>query len=475
MTSQDQEPQTPPHQTDSPFLLTKDELNLAEFPFSLPTHRHPKGKDVIHITIPGTDPKGRPIVREWIARGSADLGLPLATDEEVLLGLFHLWQKEGFKERHIWFTQHRLFTVLGWSPGAQSYARLEQALDRLLGLSIKSNQTFWDKGKMCHVIDGFGLVDSYRLWKRKDQDTLTPFLSRVTFSESIYGSIMAGYMKTLDLNFYLALRFPLSRKLYRFLDKRAYKKHIVEMKLHDLADRLAMTDSAYPSVIKNHLKAPHQELIDDGFLESVHYEEKNDDAWIRYAVVPKQRRRIVGLPSLKPSRTRITPNPLIKELTDRGVTHQVAADLVERFGESRVAEQIEAFDHLRRQNSPQLAKNPPGYLRCAIEEGFAMPTGYVSKAARERKLQEQEAAKRRQDEAKAAEERAERETAERLEALWQTIAADEQTKIIEGILATVFRPVVESYRREIAEGRDGPGCWSVLGERNRILEERFRR
>jgi len=175
-----------------PPVITKEEMNLVEFPFSLPTNRHPKNRDIIHITIEGMDSQQRPIDREWIVTGSRKYGLPLATDEEVLLGLFHLWQRDRFKERSVWFTQYSLFKLLGWAPDMRSYRRLEQAMDRLLGLSIKSHQTFWDNKEKCHVTDGFGLVDSYRLWRRDSKSADHPFLSRVTFSEFLSCVLSSG-------------------------------------------------------------------------------------------------------------------------------------------------------------------------------------------------------------------------------------------------------------------------------------------
>lgn len=457
-------------------VITKEEMNLVEFPFSLPANRHPKDRDIIHITIGGMDSQQRPVDREWVVTGSRKYGLPLATDEEVLLGLFHLWQKDRFKERSVWFTQYSLFKLLGWAPDMRSYHRLERSMDRLLGLSIKSHQTFWDNKEKCHVTDGFGLVDSYRLWRRDSKSADHPFLSRVTFSEFLYDSILAGYIKSLDLGFYLALRFPLARKLYRFLDKRSYKTPVVEMNLQSLADRLAMTDSAFPSRVKANLRNAHRELIDSGFLRSVRYDERAGETWVRYAVAPKSAWNRIAAKAADDERKPDFPeNPLVVELAARGVTRDAAVDLVERCGEKAVADQIEAFDFLVRQNNPQLLKNPAGYLRCAIEGNFAIPPGFVSKADRERKRQEQEAAERRKIEAKEAEERAERETFERCEEIWRELADETREEIDAEVFESLRRlnpQIVRTLEKERVEGRESIAHWTYVSARNKILAER---
>jgi hypothetical protein len=160
-------------------------------------------------------------------------------------------------------------------------------------------------------------------------------------------------IKTLDLNFYLSLRF--ARKLYRFLDKRSYKKSVVEMSLQGMADRLAMADSASPSRVKANLQNAHQELIDRGFLKSVQYTEKAGKTWIRYTVVPKSMRDKIVVAAIQEEAPSF-PHPLVTELSSRGITRDVAGALVEGHGEKIVADQIEAFDYLTSRNSPQLRK-----------------------------------------------------------------------------------------------------------------------
>jgi len=247
------------------------------------------------------------------------------------------------------------------------------------------------------------------------------------------------------------------------------------MSLQSLADRLAMTDSAYPSKVKENLRNAHRELMDSGFLRSVRYDKRAGEAWVCYAVAPKSAWNRIAAKATGERKPEFPENPLVVELASRGVTRDAAADLVERCGEKAVAEQIEAFDFLVRQNNPQLLKNPAGYLRCAIEGNFAIPPGFVSKADRERKRQEQEAAERRKIEAKEAEDRAERETFERCEGIWRELADETREEIDAEVFESLRRlnpQIVRTLEKERAEGRESIAHWTYIAARNKILAER---
>lgn len=351
---------------DRPRTLTKDELNLAEYPFALPCLRAPKGCTEIRAFEMGLDAAGRPIQREWTVHPS-HLGLPLALDEEVFLGLIHLLhQQTQFKDRHIQFTQHHLFSILGWGGGQWAYERLEQSLIRLKGSLIKCKDSFWDHKGKCYVSRGFSLIDNYTLYRRDDASSEKPFLSSVSFNEAIFESFSSGFIKSLDFGLYLSLKLPISRKLFRLLDKKLYKASVYEIELMRLAGRIALTDRAYPSDVKKHLAGAHQELEKVGFLKSASYIRRGTTASIRYVMNPREEWRPV-------TRKLATPgeNPLVRELVSRGITSVVARALLKDHGEHRVAEKLEVFDYLRSASSPLLSKNPAGFLRMSIEKDFA--------------------------------------------------------------------------------------------------------
>lgn len=454
-----------------PRRVSKDELNLIEFPFSLPCHRHPKNRTTIHIAEESLDQEGRPVAREWTVR--AMNGLPLAIDEEVYLGAMHLLQQAGFKERHLHFTQYSFLQLLGWGTGNREYQRLKQSLDRLRGVIIESKGTFWDHRGKCRVTRNFNLLDEYVLYER-DQATASdqPFISRLSFSEFIFESFQAGFIKTLDLDFYLSLKLPIARKLFRYLDKQAYQGNVFETDLARLAQKLAITDSAYLSKIKQHLDPSHKELLSLGFLKSANYLRRGRAPSVRYLIAAREEwvRREVTVP--KVAAAACQRHPLAKELIARGITPGVADDLVKTCDEKSVADKLEVFDYLRQEQSPAIAKNPAGFLRQSIEKDFAPPAGYVSRAERQRRKEEEKATRQRQaDEARAVEvELLERK--EYFETLWSSLDDSERTRLEEEALQRINSFALKLYTKEKEAGRSGSGHQTLRNEIEQLLAAR---
>ena len=89
-----------------------------------------------------------------------------------------------------------------------------------------------------------------------------------------------------------------------------------------------------------------------------------------------------------------TPEGLKFELIDRGITKIVAGRLIKNYEENRIREKIELFDYLKANNSQQLAKNPAGYLRKAIEEDYSPPEGFTTREQREERAKKAKDAER---------------------------------------------------------------------------------
>lgn len=457
-----------------PKSVTKDELNLVEFPFSLPCHRHPRDKKVIHIAEKITDPEGTPRLREWIVTGSTLHGLPLAIDEEVFLGLLQVLQQTGFQDRHASFTQYSFLRRLGWPTNAPAYARLKHSLDRLRGAVIESRGTFWDHKAKSFVTRSFNLIDNYALYERENRAADQPFLSSVTFNEFLFESFQAGFIKTLDFDFYLSLRLPISRKLFRLLDKRAFKGETFRVDLDRLAQRLAITDSAYPSKIKQHLEEPHRELTQRGVLKKATYLRSGRSPAVSYTIAPssswKHRRpelvEHVSEPVAK-------EHPLLAELVSRGISKGVALSLLAAHDEKRVADKLEVFDFLRQRQSPMASKNPPGFLRDSIEKDYAPPPGYVSRAEREKKKIEEEEAKRREREAREEKAKAEADRVTRLDAVWNSLSQQEQAGIQEIAIQSLNSFALQRYREEKLTNRVSTGHHALKAAIDGVLSERY--
>lgn len=433
---------------------TKDELNLVEYPFSLPCHRHPKGKQVIHLSEQIKDPQGKPKLREWIVTGSSLHGLPLAIDEEVFLCVMYFLSQNNFETREIHFTQYNFLKRLDWSTNDRAYQRLKQCLDRLRGVVIESRGTFWDHRAKCYITKSFNLIDGYSLYDKETGSGDQPFLSSVTVSDFILQSINSGFVKTLNFDFYRSLHLPIARKLFRVLDKKLHNGDIFEADLMRLAQRLAITDSLYPSKVKQNLKGPHAELIDRGVIKSAKFIRRGKSASVRYTITPRSTWKN-RKPVAADTQVLRQQHPLVVELIARGITPDVARDLLAAYGEKKVAEKLEVFDDLVAGQSQTISKSPAGFLRHSIEKDFAPPAGYVSRAERRRRKDEEAEAQRRQREFEKARDAAEAERQAKFEALWSSLTETDRQTLEAQVLQTLNSFTRKAYEKEKADGRKG--------------------
>jgi len=239
-------------------IASKDEMNLVEFPFTLLSKRNEGQK-----TIEFTDwimVNGKLAKREWIVTGSDKYGLPTAGDEELYIALMKVSKDMDFQSRKVPFTRYQLAKLMGWGLDGISYERIEQGLDRLSGVRIKAKNAFWDNEKKKYVTVNFGIIDDYYLYderrpsKKHGITQKEPPISNFSWNEVLFNSFKSGNIKTIDAEFYFALKSSIAKRLYRFLDKKKYGgKSKFEIGIRKLASLLPLKDN-YPSHIKVLLK-----------------------------------------------------------------------------------------------------------------------------------------------------------------------------------------------------------------------------
>jgi hypothetical protein len=129
--------------------------------------------------------------------------------------------------------------------------------------------------------------------------------------------------------------------------------------LFELQKHIPLGPYAYVSKVKEKLKAAHEELIERGFVSRVVYEEKST---VRYEVSEAFRRRRQGLELAGTKEELIA----IQLLTRSGLRGDVARDLVAKYGPAHCTRYANALPLQKN------LRNPAGWLRRAIEEGFEL-------------------------------------------------------------------------------------------------------
>jgi len=437
----------------------KDELNLAEFPIAALSDRVPDGQ----LTLVFEDKLERrdsaPIVRRLTIMGTPKHGLPTSMDDEVLVGLIQLTKRRSnFTDPRVTFSRYELIELLGWPQSGHSYRRIEEALHRWVGVVLMYENAWWDNNAKSWVDENFHVLDNVTLYDRErrkpsraaksatkaaapkrsrkvgsEGDPLP--LSSFKWNEVIFQSFQSGNLKQLDLEFYLRLRLPTTKRMFRFLDKRFYRRSQLDFDLRTLAcEHIGLSRSYAPTELKRRLRPALEELEGLGFLEPL-------DADERYSWVARGSWRII---LIRGEAAQGEPTPqsgagdLVEALRGRGVTHKTAAELVASHPHGRVRTKLEVFDWLVKNRDKRVGKNPAGYLVASIRSDYRAPTDFT---AAEAKGKEAKGASESADEDRRRRRRAKDETdrAKASEAAlrerWGRLAEPERAAIVAAVKA----------------------------------------
>jgi len=202
-------------------------------------------------------------------------------------------------------------------------------------VTIKAERAFWDNKKRRYVDVGFHVIDDYAIYdeqpgrKSRVGKKRLPY-SYVAWNQVIFASFQSGYIKHLDTAFFFSLRSALSRRLYRYLDKKRYDgKPAFRIGLRKLAfEKLGMSRNYYPSHIKQELGRAHTELLAHGFLRDVAYQQRKgrQDDLVIYRFTS---RKYMVEERVEDSER----DELVTQLVAEGVTRSVAEELVAEYGE----------------------------------------------------------------------------------------------------------------------------------------------
>src|SRR3954462_9903906 len=286
----------------------KDELNLAEFPIAALTDRIPDGQTTMVFEDQLERRDNAPIVRRLTIMGTHKHGLPTSLDDEVLVGLIQLTKRRSnFTDARVQFSRYELIELLGWPQSGQSYRRIEEALHRWVGVVLMYENAWWDNVAKSWVDEQFHVLDNVTLYDRERRrppprsgksgksdrgggsraDKAPLPLSSFRWNEVIFQSFQSGNLKQLELEFYLGLRLPTTKRMFRFLDKRFYRRSRLDFDLRTLAcEHIGMSRSYAPTELKRRLKPALDELERLGFLEPFSAEE-------RYSYVKRGTWRII--------------------------------------------------------------------------------------------------------------------------------------------------------------------------------------
>jgi plasmid replication initiation protein len=369
----------------------RDEMNLAEFPIAVLADRAPEGAKTLIFRVDHG---------QLTITGSDAYGLPTAPDADVIVALIQLTKlKNDFKKPTVHFTRYELLRLLGWNNEGRSYRRLDESLKRWVGVTLHYANCWWDNRSKTygdatlHILESAIILEGKGKFQDEDKQASLP-LSSFTWNKIFLESCHADNLKYLDVTMYFSLQHSASKRLYRFLDKRFYKRPSWVFDLPEIAfERVGLSRKYAHNVakIREKLQPAIDELEQKGFLESLGRDERYFKAKGTWKIRLDKR---IARPGLAIPDAAAEEHPgLLKALVERGVTRAKAEDLIRRHAPERIQQKLGVFDWMAERKDKRIGKSPAGWLVKAIEDDYAAPKSYEDREAR----QVREEARRQRD------------------------------------------------------------------------------
>lgn len=175
-----------------------------------------------------------------IIKATSD-GLPTIFDKDILLYcgslLMDQINKGHMPPKRLRVSSHDLLIATNRQTSGEGYNLLKKALDRLKGVSIKTNI----KTNKREITSAFGLIESYEIIESsRVKDRMIRL--EITLSDWFYNSIIGKEVLTIHRN-YFRLRKALDRRIYEIARKYCGRKEEWKIGLEKLKDKAGSTSS----------------------------------------------------------------------------------------------------------------------------------------------------------------------------------------------------------------------------------------
>ena len=370
----------------------RDELNFAEFPLSALSEKSDPSVKTIYFEDKIFDrSKNEFIPRRVTITGSDAFGLPTPLDEEVLLALIQLSKLQGFTSKRVYFTRYQLLQILNWAPNGQCYSRLDQALNRWMGVTMYYKNAWRDRKAQSWVDESFHMLERVKIITDERRSADSGYTSYFEWNEAVFKSFQNGNVKALNYDFFLSIESSIAKRLYRFLDKRFHHSISVEFELKSLCyEHVGLSRNSPVADLKRKLSRAIDELESRGFLAPISKEDRfRKDAPGLWKVIFKK--AVQGDPKSLESKAPPKVKSVEEMLVDFGIREAKAAELVKLHGEEVVRDKLTVATWLKEKRDQSLIANPPGFLIASIEKDFETPKAFsdeILKAERTRASEE---------------------------------------------------------------------------------------
>ena len=294
--------------------------------------------------------------------GGREYGLPGPVDRDVYVGIMKLVHRMGGMSQDglVSFSLYELLKILGKNRGGNNYEKVRESLDRIADCVIYAQNAFYDNQTEQFRTHRFTPWSVHFASTSQGQGRSAE-RHVLKFHEILVRSYNSGYLKTLDTDFFFALKSPMAKSLYQLVDAKRRGNLSWTVSLQQLRQLIPMPESyRYDSKIREKIDPGLKELKRRNFLERYDYEQRGEDQVICFRIsrefVEARQRPQISLSS----RERRVADGLIRH----GVAAPKAEKLVSDNGAAHCQRYLEVLPH-----QTGIA-NPAGWLIKYIENAW---------------------------------------------------------------------------------------------------------
>jgi len=386
----------------------------------------------------------------WSVSANPKYGYPGPFDREVHKAIeqiiTEILKRYGKIENPIWLgSLYSLCNIMGIKKyGGFQYREIRKALERIKTTVIKSEGSFYYKGKKQWISKVFSLYDGVVFKGEQLKDRTIADTNLLYLSDLYLQSLNSFYIKPIDYTYLQSLKREIASRLYEILGVKFYglknkKCNFICYRYSKLCQILPLTPFKQISRAKQQLDPAHDELKNTDFLLNYTWDKNSGRDWLIYYWPGERARKEMRREKITLFEPQLIeedfPEPrnksqaltklqldLIDQLVELNISKVVAEDLVKHTNQQAIERWIKGIRYTD-------AKDKAAYLVKAIRENWQVPEECLEAEESERKRKEQEKIKLVKDKKEAEEQKKRQEEAQRLDRIYNLLSPSQQEEI----------------------------------------------
>jgi len=264
------------------------EVNFLLLPFFSLSRQDAAEKEKMEYKKEVNRGEGKEVI-SWEVSASSKYGYPGPFDKKVYKAVEEIITRKGFPiENPIEFSLYEIIKLIGRDNiGGRDYRQVRWSLEKLTATTIKSEGSFYLKGRRKYLDDVFSLFSRITFTGEERKNGERAENNYLYVNSWFLENINEFYLRPLDYQFYKQLNGEISKRLYELLGVKFFRiiqdgKPAIRFNYKTLTQLIPIRRQKYLSKAKQILSPAHSELSEKNFLRQVKWERKRDGFLIYY-------------------------------------------------------------------------------------------------------------------------------------------------------------------------------------------------